>query len=219
MTNLEKITYNTFLKVSRSEQDLPFRYRKNFDNFETEPNYVYVQKLRRFFEKYPHINMGSFFAAPYRVYQDDTGFDLKFYTTQKAIKVYTLDCINQNNELPDSDPKIADIKQSLMYIYKFCRDEKICLDRYLAHMTNDINTFILHIREKKISLYVLFGFDHFDRIVFKISKDRLEFTLGSQLSNIPLHRTRYMASQRAKPIIRQGLVRLRTILNKVLESA
>ena len=63
MTNYEKTIYNTYLRVTRTAQNKPFRYRKNFDNFEDTKNYMYVKKLAMFFKNYKHVDPDIFFQA------------------------------------------------------------------------------------------------------------------------------------------------------------
>ena len=90
MTSFDKHIYNTWLYVTRTNSGKPFRARKNFDKFEDDKNYVFVQKLNRFFTKYKNIEVSDFFLAPYKVYPDNTMYDLKFYLSQKAIKIYKI---------------------------------------------------------------------------------------------------------------------------------
>mgnify|MGYP003680734664 FL=1 len=42
ITYLEKNIYNTYLKVSRSRQNLPYRFRKDFTDFVDTDKYVYI---------------------------------------------------------------------------------------------------------------------------------------------------------------------------------
>ena len=89
MTETEKIVYNTFLRVSRSQRNKPYRLRKDFSKFEDSPDYPFVKKLANFFRKFPHIAIDTFFSAPYHVYDDTSEFyDIKFYTTPRATKLY-----------------------------------------------------------------------------------------------------------------------------------
>jgi len=90
VTQLEKNIYNSWLATTRSSTGKPFRLRKNFDDFESDKNYFFVQKLSRFFTKYKDIDLRDFFVAPYKVYSDNILYDLKFYISQKAIKVYKI---------------------------------------------------------------------------------------------------------------------------------
>jgi hypothetical protein len=46
--------------------------------------------LSSFFTKHKEIKIEDFFKAPYFVYPEGENFDLKFFTTQKAISVYKI---------------------------------------------------------------------------------------------------------------------------------
>jgi hypothetical protein len=49
-----------------------------------------LKKLSAFFQKHKEINPSEFFRAPYKIYSTEEYFDLKFYTSQKAITVYKI---------------------------------------------------------------------------------------------------------------------------------
>jgi len=180
MTQFERHIYNTFLKVSRSCQNLPFKYRKNFEGFEDDPKYGYIRKLSLFFNKFSHVDVDRFFQAPYEVYPDgcDDYHDLKFYISPRAIRMYGSYQRKQDNESPDSDSQTTFIINSLMFIFKFCKGHNIQLTEYLTYKsTGDLYVFIEHLRQRKVSLYTLFGFDEFDRRMAEYPKSRLQFTL------------------------------------------
>ena len=215
MTDLEKRIYNTYLKVSRGKQNQPVTYRKKFDGFEETDKGVYTRKLGRFFSKYPHISHTDFFEAPYEVYPDDDKFDLSFYITQKAIKAYTIAVKKRDSQTPDA--QIDSIKESLGFIFKYCRDKNISWHDYIHDMSENMNTFVIHIREHKVCVYALFGFQDFDRVVSNIPEELLQFTVGDHLSNIPLLRTRFYSSNKAKKLITEGSAKLSTLLKNKVE--
>jgi hypothetical protein len=55
-----------------------------------QTNDICLKRLSNLFEKHKDINITDFFKAPYSVYSNEETFDLKFYTTQKAITVYKI---------------------------------------------------------------------------------------------------------------------------------
>ena len=61
MDEFEKQIYNTYLIVSRSINNKPFKTRKDFTNFEKKPEYLAVKKLAAFFKKHRQLNINSFF--------------------------------------------------------------------------------------------------------------------------------------------------------------
>jgi len=71
ITEHEKYIYNTYLRIYRTQQNKPFRYRKNFTDFTEHELYVFVKRLGNFFKKFKHINIDLFFKAPYELYPDD----------------------------------------------------------------------------------------------------------------------------------------------------
>ena len=152
MTFLEKNIYNTYLRISRTRNNLPYKLRKDFNNFQDNENYVFVKRLGIFFNKFPHIRLEEFFNAPYEMYHDDDIFDLKFYTSPKATKMYGLYVKKKDDQDPDSEDQIKYIKSSLLFIFQYCKENQIDLDQYLQRKSGDVNTFIVHLRERKASI-------------------------------------------------------------------
>lgn len=215
MTSLEQRIYNTYLRVSRTKQNKPFRYRKNFDDFEDDPNYILVRRLGSFFTKFTNININDFFESPYNIYIDGaSSYELKYYTTPKAIRVYGLYMKKRDLEDPDSDNQISRIKKSLLFIYQYCRNNNISVNDYIQEKSGDIPTFILHLRQRDVTIYTLYGFPGFDSIFTSISPDRLRFTIGEHfIENIGLLKINYYESTKAKRITEQGIKKLKNILN------
>ena len=219
MTFLEKNIYNTFLRISRSRNNLPYKTRKNFDNFEDSEHYVFVKRLSIFFNKFPHISIDDFFNAPYDVYPDDDMYDLKFYTSPKATKMYGLYVKKRNEESPDSESQIQFIKSSLFALYEYCRDNNLNLRDYTKNMTGDIHTFIMHLHDRRVSIYTLYGFSDVEKILNSYPKTRLEFTLGKDFTNnLASYKVRFYNSERAKRICTDGLAKIKNILNKTQDN-
>ena len=205
MTSQEKHVYNSYLRISRSRQNKPFKLRKDFSKFEEDKNYKFVIKLINVLNRNKSIDLEDFLNAPYDVYGDNDQYDLKFYTTQRAIKVYTTYTKKQMADDIDDDKVISKIKESLFFIYNFCKDNQITLKEYVNHKTNIMNSFVLHVQENKIILYVLFGFSTFERELNKTPYEVREFILGDLVRNIDRYRKNFQASKKAKNIIRKGL--------------
>ena len=155
--------------------------------------------------------MDTFFKAPFEIYLDPQGFDLQFYTTQRALKVYTLYIQRQANTKPDTDEQLYSIKQSLQYILTFCKSENIDISDYINHKTNNTYTFLLHLKAHKINIYTLFGFDSFEENIESVDRGYLEFVLGTFVDNLPTFRTNFMSSTFAKNLVRQGINKLKQI--------
>ena len=216
MTPLEKNIYNTYLKVSRTRSNKPYRFRKNFDSFEDNENYVYVKKLERFFIKFSHIKMEEFFNCPYEVHPDNSAYDLRFYTTPKAVRMYGTYSSQRDNECPDGEYQIKFITDSLMHIFRFCKQHNITVEDYTNHKTNNIHSFIVHMRERQVSFYTLFGFSEFRSILETYPQGQMEFTLGKNIeNNLALYKTRYYNSRRAKRVVETGLAKINKLLIKI----
>lgn len=63
---------------------------------------LYVKRIANFLERNPSVDMEEFFDAPYKVYPDGEYFDLKFFTSPKAVSVYKM---NKNSKKPLTDGK------------------------------------------------------------------------------------------------------------------
>ena len=214
MTEFEKSIYNTFLRVKRVEQNKPFRARKNFNEFEEGPDYPYVKKLGMFFNKFSHIKKTDFFTAPYKVYNDSVEqFDLKFYTSPRATKLYGIYAEQLDSEDPDSTHHIEFIKESMLFMFQFCRDNKLTFEQYRDHMTGDVHTVLLHVRDKRISPYTVYGIGDLGDIVKGYSAEFLDFVAGKNFhERVDLYRSRYYNSRKANKITKQGITKLTKIL-------
>ena len=215
ITSKQKQIYNTFLIVSRAQQNKPVRPRKDFNNFEDTDHYVPVRKLDMFFTKYKHIDVDEFFKAPYELFPDTAYYDLLFYTTRRALKTYTLYQTKKLNALPDTDNQLFFIQSSINFIYKFCTTNNIpSIDDYFNHKTNDTHTFMVHLKERRISVYIIFARKEYEAIFNLYDKSILSFMLGNIIDNIDLYRTRYYNSITAKKLLVAGIQKIDKILNK-----
>ncbi len=198
MTKKEKIIYNNYLEVSKKINNKPVKYRKNFDNFPDE-NYILVNKLNAFFNKFQHLKIKDFFEAPYFVYNENY-FDLKFYLSQKAIKAYTLynDKFLLNN--PDDSNTIKKMQESVKFIYDYCKENKIDIKDYLLVKEGDYNVFLKHIKNRDIIIFILFAFNNFEKVLSSIDIEIKEM-YSSNFSRLNYIRTKYYSSSKAKKII------------------
>jgi len=197
MTNNEKNIYNLFLATNKRINNKPFKYRKNFDNFDDE-KYIYVNKLASFFKKFNHIKIEDFFEAPYFVYGEKY-FDLKFYCTQKAIKTYTIyqDKYLLNN--PDSDETIKKVKDSIAFISNYCKEKEISIKEYITFKEQTYNIFLKHLKERQINFYVLFCFSFENQLKGIDGETRSIF--NENLNNVNYLRTKLYTSNKCKLII------------------
>jgi hypothetical protein len=210
MSNLERLIYNTYLKYSRGKLGMPYRVRKHWEGFETSTAFPKVNKLKNFFSRNQNVSIEDFFNAPYTIYPGESGFDLDFYASQKAIKIYSLFLKKQMHQLsPDDDFHLKHISKGLKFILEFCRERGIEIDDYIAYKDGVQSSFIVHIKERKISLYNLFGFNQFEKYFYSNDPDVVRFTLGELYDSLPIYRTKYLASKKAKSLVVLGLKKIK----------
>lgn len=160
---------------------------------------MHINKLNRFFNKFENINIKDFFEAPYFVYNEPF-FDLKYFTTQKAIKAYT---VYQNvflPENPDHAQSIEKARNGFAFIYKFCKSNGIKMEDYASFIQpNDkVHSFMLHLKNRDVSIYNMFVFPNFDKIIKQYDNEIKQFLFGDVLQNINYYRTKYYGSAKAK---------------------
>ena len=86
-------------------------------------------------------------------------------------------------------------------------------------MTGDIHTFIMHLHDRRVSIYTLYGFSDVEKILNSYPKTRLEFTLGKDFTNnLASYKVRFYNSERAKRICTDGLAKIKNILNKTQDN-
>jgi len=198
MTEFEKLIYNHFLEVSKKVNNKPVRYRKDFSNFKDE-DYLYINKLSIFFNKFKNIKIKDFFEAPYFVYNQNY-FELKFYLSPKAIKAYTNYNDNYILNNPDSKQTLTKMKESITFIYEYCKEKDIKIIDYINYKEGNYNVFLKHLKQRNINFFILFSFKDFSNIVDKIDNDIKEIYSGN-FSKLNYIRTKYYASSKAKLII------------------
>ena len=102
-TDLEKALYNEHLKEARRAKNQPYKLRKDFSKVSSTIE-LCLKKLSAFFQKHKDIKPSEFFQAPYKIYSTNEYFDLKFFTSQKAITVYKIFKESQKFQI-DTDKK------------------------------------------------------------------------------------------------------------------
>jgi hypothetical protein len=197
--------YNTYLRVQRTQKNLPYKTRKDFSNIQTEEFYPTLLKLENFFKRNGYVNLNDFFVAPYEIYSDEKHFDLNFYLSQKAVKVYSLYQKKKIYLDPDSKIQIDFALSGIKFIYKFCRDNNLQLGDYMEHMTNNLNTVFVHLKEKNISVYNCLAFENFQSIINRQNYEVLEFMLGEIISRLSIFRTKFYSSKTCKKVCVNGL--------------
>lgn len=209
ITTIEKRIYNTFLAISRKKQNKPFKLRQDFDKFEEDEKYPAIKKLAYFFERFPNIDINDYFLAPYAIYVNDenTYYDLSFYLSQKARSVYTLYLKKKESVDIESEENLNKCKESLMFIYKYCKNKGCSINEYLDQKDENalLPAFAVHLKNRDINVYALFAFEDFENKFFQIPADLLEFIFGSLYNDFAQLRRKFMMSEKCKQVCRSGL--------------
>jgi hypothetical protein len=207
--------YNTYLSVSRGSKNAPWRPRKNFDKFEDTPDGFICQKLELFFKKFPQLSPYEFFRAPYEIYKDEDHFPLNFYTTQKAIAVYSNFQKQKKEESPDTEDQILDIKKSLKVIACKCVEEKITLEQYCTSKDGYTYRPVVDFANKMINVYVLIKLPFFESQLNSLNLQDKELYLKGVYNSISKYKMRLNTSIRAKNVIDEGIKIITKITNRI----
>jgi len=210
----EKRIYNLYLSVSRSSRNKPYSLRKNFDEFEKDTDYVPLKRVCNFFNKFPQIKPYLYFKAPFVVWGSVEYFPLVFFSSQKAIKSYTIYFKQLQEQSPDSNEQLEFIKESLKFIALFCIKNKIHLNDYPTFKQGSTFSWMKHVKEHNISIYPIFGFFGVLDIISSIPEDEKELLLSDIAENIVVYKTRFIQSKEAQQLIKDGM----QCINKVIEN-
>ncbi len=211
MNQLEKNIYNKYLVVTRSKQNKPFTLRKDFHDFEESTSYSYVHKLSSFFIRFPQIDPQQYFEAPFKIYPDEEYFDLKFYSSQKAIKAYSLYMQQLQDQMPDDPAQLEFIKKSLRFIAAYCNENKIKFLEYINHKQGVTYAWMQHYKKHSISIYSLFGFEGLQNTINSIPQDEINLLLGN-VEDIYRYMIRYHKSVDAKHLVTEAIKRISKII-------
>lgn len=208
--------YNTFLRISRQKQNKPFKLKKNWEGFEQSENYLPLLKLKNFFDRNHTVSIEDYFLSPYEVYEESTYYGLDFYNTLSAVKVYNIFCSKKVYLDVDSDVQVEGILRGIKFIKEFCNKKNISLAEYLNYKERDavINSFIVHIKEKNVSVYNLFPFKNFDRVYSSMDFGTLKFILNDIALKISIMRSKYYSSKKGRYIAEKGLLLIEKELKK-----
>lgn len=216
ITDFEKYLYNLHLKITRQQNNKPYNIRKNFSDL-SDKDYASLKKLSNFFNKHKEISPESFFSASYKIHKDEKYFELSYFNTLKAIKAYTIYNKDLSNLDPDSEEQLAFTKKSLVFIYNFCKTHNIVMANYLNHKTNDMFSFLLHIKNRDINLYSVLSFNNLNSLLSKSNVEVLRFMFEEEfLDKVNSKKIKFLNSKKCKHLVITGLDRLENILKNEL---
>ena len=203
LTEKQKQIYNLYLRAFRTNNNLPFRAKKKFSDIETDgEKLMSLQKIEKVFNKYPAFFNSMFFDAPYKIYDDQDGkskwHSLKFYGSQKGITT----CIAYYKTLMQSNPEeqFDFLKESYKFVTNFCIEKKITLDGYTRHCSVAQNDCLIHLKEHKISWYLVFDIPHFHDLLYRLPEDEFELYYGSDV-DLTKMQAQYRSSQKTQDFL------------------
>lgn len=154
ISEFEKHLYNIHLKISRTVKNLPFTYRKNFEELDEETKII-LKKLNIFFKNYNNISIEKFFISPYKIYDIEDNYPLEFFLSQKAIKAYTTYIKQLEYEDPDSNYSLNSLQKAFNFVINFCKDKNLTLQEYYKYQDGEIPSFLDHLKNHKINFYTI----------------------------------------------------------------
>jgi hypothetical protein len=171
VSDFEKQIYNAYLVALSRANKRPFRPRKNFDDLKDEV-YCELKKLGTFFAKNKEVNVQDFFLAPFELHNDTTYQPLDYFNTYNAVQAYTK---FQKHKDTSVDKILEYTKMGLAYVYKYCEQNKLTLNRYKSETNkSDIPTWLVHLKEHKINFFTLHTLEIRDEL-YKLDREWREF--------------------------------------------
>ncbi|NBP15009.1 hypothetical protein EBU95_11505 [bacterium] len=107
-----------------------------------------------------------------------------------------------------------------MFISKFCKQKNITVDSYISDKTNNIYTYLLHLKNRDINIYSLFGFADLETSLKKSDLEVLRFMFDNNfLENISLFKIKFLNSKKCKAVVDNGLQIIKNNFKKELNTA
>jgi hypothetical protein len=189
-----KRIYNDHLATSRKCRNKPFKIKKDFSKI-TEDQITVLTKLEQMFDSYTNIDPEHFFAAPYKLYQDEDYYPLDFFITQKAKKIYAQYMKSLDDESPDTKESLERLRDGLKFVKNFCNEKGLTLDEYSAYSEHNLPCVVEHLKSHKINFYVLHSLN-----VSKLNIETriLDFIFGDFYLTFRKTKNKFYTSQRMK---------------------
>jgi hypothetical protein len=118
---------------------------------------------------------------------------------------------------PDCDDQIEFIQNSIKFIGLFCIKNKIKIDSYVDHKTGITYDWMKHVKNNEISIYSLMEFKELFEKVMGVPEDERELFLGDLSKRFYAFKDRYIKSQTAKYLVKEGMTRIKEIVESKLQ--
>lgn len=215
LNDLEQHVYNEHLKTSRVAAGKPYRLRKDFSDIDPSTE-LHVKRVVRLLNKFQHISMSDYFQAPHSLYGSGEHFDLKYYTSPRAMKAYTLYMQQEVNTDPDAPHVLQRVASGLQHLSDCCKSHQITTDEYPSLMTNNMPTFLMHLKERKITPHIIVELHNTLLILRQQDPEIMRFMFGERFyDNINVYKNKYLASKTCKALVRAGLAKINKSIQKL----
>lgn len=198
--------YNSFIKAYRVSNNKPYRARKNYDDLPDDTKNK-IERIKIFFDKNKNINVDDFFQSPYFLYKDANHYSLEYFLSQKAIRCYA---DYQKSLLmfgPDYEKNLIKIKNSVIFLKNFLKQQNLNLSDYFGHYTENIPSFILHLKDRNVSIYFLLGVNYFEQAFFSFDSNLLKFIIPDLYENFEIYNQKFLTSKYARIFVKNVLSR------------
>ena len=194
---------------------MPYQPRKNFTDISAEMS-VSLIKLESFFLKYKHIQIDEYFEAPIFLHEDEKYPPLSHFFTRSAIKTYT----TYKNQKEDENPEkqFDKIKESIIFIGKFCLSNNIELKNYLTHRNSYMYSWINHYREHKINPYALMELGNFERVLFSLLEEERDIYASNLVEKLESFKVRYHNSHKTKNLVKESTKKIENFVKEYLQN-
>ena len=193
LTYPQKVIYNTHLKASRANKGKPWRPRKDFSSLaEVEQNLV--RKIENILKE-KNIDIDNYFNAPYKLWDDESFYPLKFFASFKAIKAYNLWFNKLLFTDPDNDVIVLEVKNGWKNIFETCKKNSLPTIEEYFKLKTYYPEFLVDLSERKITYYNILAVKDYEKIIKTIPKEDVDFIVSDFYNNIESLRVRYYQSK------------------------
>lgn len=210
LTYPQKVIYNTHLKASRANKGKPWRPRKDFSSLaEVEQNLV--RNIESTLTT-KNIDIEDYFNAPYKLWEDDSFYDLKFFSSFKGIKAYYLWYTKLMFTDPDNAVIVNAVKVGWKNIFDKCKKHKFTsIDDYF-NLKSYYPEFLVDLSERKITYFNILAARDYSKIIKGIPKEDVDFIENDFYNTIETLRVRYYQSK-----LKTINTNVKNKLNKILK--
>lgn len=196
VSEFEQKIYNDHLRISRVSRNKPYKLRQDFSKI-SPSDQLYLKRLADLFSKHRELRSYDFFRAPYHLYSDNY-FDLRFFTTPRAILAWKLYIKRLDESDPDSPEMSEWISQGVSSIHKYCYENFIKIEEYSRHIdpSSGINISIKHLKDREVPIYLLLMIPEMDDVFLSLDETTKNGLFSSEFKpTIEMYRNKLENSQ------------------------